>query len=79
MLSELKSFTLEELRENYRIYLSNAEFSANTIQTASSDAFYALNVGLIASNLCKNPQPLCGVLLIDCQKGGCCINKQVKK
>lgn len=39
-LIELKSLTLDELREAYRSYLSTADLSKNTIQTSTSDAFY---------------------------------------
>lgn len=39
----------------------------------------ALNVGLIASNLCKNLQPLCGILSIDCRRDGFCINNHADK
>ena len=39
----------------------------------------ALNVGLIASKLCRNLQPLCGVLSIDCHRDGCCINDHADK
>lgn len=39
----------------------------------------ALNVGLIASKLCRNLQPLCGVLSIDCHRDGCCINDYADK
>ena len=40
LLNELKRLTLSELRQVYRAYLSNADFSPNTIQTATSDSFY---------------------------------------
>lgn len=39
----------------------------------------ALDVGLIVGKLCRNLQPLCSVLLIDCQMDGCCINYNVNK
>lgn len=36
----------------------------------------ALNIGLIASKLCENIQPLCEVLLTGCQKKGECLNRK---
>lgn len=39
-LIELKSLTLDELREAYRSYLLNTDLSKNTIQVSASDAFY---------------------------------------
>lgn len=39
-LTELKSLTLDELREAYRSYLLNTDLSKSTIQVSTSDAFY---------------------------------------
>lgn len=39
-LGELEKLTIEEIRHNYRIYLSDLALSQNTIQTALSDSFY---------------------------------------
>jgi hypothetical protein len=39
-LIELKSLTLDELRDSYRSYLINTDLSKNTIQTCASDTFY---------------------------------------
>jgi hypothetical protein len=40
LLNELKRLTLSEVRQVYRAYLSNADYSPSTIQTATSDSFY---------------------------------------
>ena len=39
-LIELKSLTLDKLRDSYRSYLIHTDLSKNTIQTSASDAFY---------------------------------------
>lgn len=39
-LEKLKSMSLKEIRNTYRVYLKNQKFSKSTIKTASSDTFY---------------------------------------
>lgn len=39
-LDELKSLSIDELRQAYRAYLLNTDLSKNTIQVSTSDAFY---------------------------------------
>lgn len=39
-LDELKTLPIDELRSAYRVYLRDSNYSQNTIQVSSSDAFY---------------------------------------